>query len=167
MKSIGWKDIAESVGVIAIVASLLFVGLQLQQDKRLTRAELGSFAMEFGSSVSFGMSDPEVAHVWAKMLDNPQDLSSAEMVQVDGILRSVRTMMMRECYLLAMEVFGECESTVRGAARTYFSNEYAQAWWRHYHGPNPYGTADFINNIVTGVDATGNRSFQEKVQSEL
>ena len=76
----GWKDIAEAVGVIAIVASLLFVGLQLQQDRQLTRAELGSFAMEYSSSVSFGMSDPGVAYVWAKMLDNPQNLSSAEMV---------------------------------------------------------------------------------------
>lgn len=167
MKAFGWKDIAESIGVIAIVASLLFVGLQLQQDKRLTRAELGSFAMEFGASVSFGMSDPEVGHVWAKMLDHPQELSSAEMVQVDGILRSVRTIMLRECYLLSMEVFGECESTVRGAARTYFSNEYAQSWWRQVHRPNPYGTADFINDIVTSVDPTGNRSFQEKVQSGM
>jgi len=167
MKSIGWKNIAESVGVIAIVASLLFVGLQLQQDKRLTRAELGSFAMEYSSSVSFGLSDPEVAHVWAKMLDNPEDLSSAEMVQIGGILRSVRTIMLRECYLLAMDVFGECESTVRAAAKTYFSNEFAQAWWRNYHDQNPYGTGDFINDIVTSVDITGNRSFQEKVQSEL
>jgi hypothetical protein len=167
MKSIGWKDVAESVGVIAIVASLLFVGLQLRQDKRLTRAELGSFAMELNSSVSFGMSDPEVANVWAKMLDKPQDLSSAEMVQVDGILRSVRTIMLRECYLLALEVFGECESTVRNAARAYFSNEYAQAWWRNVHNQNPYGTGDFIGDIVTSVDVTGNRAFQEKIQSDL
>jgi hypothetical protein len=29
MKTLAWKDIAESVGVIAIVASLLFVGLKL------------------------------------------------------------------------------------------------------------------------------------------
>jgi len=167
MKSAGWKDIAESVGIIAIVASLLFVGLLLRQDRQLARAELGSFAMEFGASVHFGMSDPEIGRVWAKMFENPRDLTVAKMVQVDGILSSARSIMLRECNLLAMEVFGECDGTVRGVATDFFSNEYTQALWRHTHRPNVYGTADFIDEIVTRVDTTGNRSIHEKVQSDL
>ena len=40
MKSIGWKNILEVVGIIAIVASLLFVGYQLQQDRQLAAAQV-------------------------------------------------------------------------------------------------------------------------------
>ncbi len=167
MRSIGWKDIVEFVGIIAIVASLLFVGLQLQQDRQLARAELGSDANEFMGIVDLGMSDPEVGRVWAKMLDSPQDLSLAEMVQVDGILRSVYVMMLRECYLVAMEVFSECQSLSGVVAKNYFSNKYAQTWWRHSNKPSDYNFDDVINEIITSLDASGNISFHERVKSDL
>ena len=38
MKSTGWKDIAELVGVAAIVASLVFVGLQMKQSQEIAIA---------------------------------------------------------------------------------------------------------------------------------
>ena len=162
-----WKDVAEFVGIIAIVASLLFVGLQLQQDRQLARAELGSNANEFMGVVDLGMSDPEVGRVWAKMLVSPQDLSVAEMVQVDGILRSAYVMMLRECYLVVMEVFAECETLVGVVAKNYFSNRYAQTWWRHSHKPSEFGADDVINGIITGLDASGNSAFHARMQSDL
>lgn len=39
MKSISWKDIAELIGITAIVASLVFVGLQMRQAQELATAE--------------------------------------------------------------------------------------------------------------------------------
>jgi hypothetical protein len=38
MKSSNWKDIAELIGIAAIVASLVFVGLQLQQSHAIALA---------------------------------------------------------------------------------------------------------------------------------
>ena len=41
-----WKDLAELIGVLSIVASLIFVGLEvrklLESDIRMTKAEAGS-----------------------------------------------------------------------------------------------------------------------------
>ena len=39
MQSRNWKGIAEFVGIVAIVASLMFVGFQLQQDRQLAQVE--------------------------------------------------------------------------------------------------------------------------------
>jgi hypothetical protein len=39
MKSINWKDIAEFVGIAAIVASLIFVGQEIQQSREIARLE--------------------------------------------------------------------------------------------------------------------------------
>ena len=39
MKLTNWKDTAELIGIAAIVASLIFVGLQLKQDRDLAIAE--------------------------------------------------------------------------------------------------------------------------------
>ena len=35
-----WKEIAEAIGIVAIVASLVFVGLQIRQDDDIARLEL-------------------------------------------------------------------------------------------------------------------------------
>ncbi len=35
VKETGWKDIAELIGIVAIVASLIFVGLQLKQSQEI------------------------------------------------------------------------------------------------------------------------------------
>lgn len=36
-----WKDVAELLGIAAIVASLIFVGVQLRQDQQIALAEYG------------------------------------------------------------------------------------------------------------------------------
>ena len=40
IERIGWKNILEGLGVLALVASLMFVGFQLQQDRNLAAAQV-------------------------------------------------------------------------------------------------------------------------------
>jgi hypothetical protein len=40
VKATEWKDTAELIGIVAIVVSLLFVGLQLWQAERISRSEI-------------------------------------------------------------------------------------------------------------------------------
>ncbi len=40
MKSVSWKDIAELIGISAILVSLIFVGLQLNQAEVIARSEM-------------------------------------------------------------------------------------------------------------------------------
>lgn len=42
MKFKVWNEIAELIGIAAIVASLVFVGLQMRQDHVIARSELGA-----------------------------------------------------------------------------------------------------------------------------
>jgi len=41
MKSVSWKAMIELIGIAAIVASLIFVGLQLRQEQRVASIEAG------------------------------------------------------------------------------------------------------------------------------
>jgi hypothetical protein len=40
VKETGWKDIAELIGIVAIVASLIFVGLQLKQSHEIASSQI-------------------------------------------------------------------------------------------------------------------------------
>jgi hypothetical protein len=46
MKKTNWKVVAELVGIVAIVGSLLFVGIQLRQEQTIAFAEINQSAVE-------------------------------------------------------------------------------------------------------------------------
>ena len=77
MKSIGWRDAAEFVGISAIVASLIFVGLQLKQSQEIAIAE--TFLSILSSEIEATAGINENADLWAKA-NSGAELSAAEQV---------------------------------------------------------------------------------------
>ena len=75
MRKMKWRDFLESIGLTAIVLSLIFVGFQIRQEQNLARADLGSRALETLISLELTVSDPAFAKTYAKMLDKPGDLT--------------------------------------------------------------------------------------------
>ena len=62
MKKIRWSDWIESIGVIAIVASLIFVGLQLRQAEKIASAE--GHASTMSNLIEVGNSVKADVNVW-------------------------------------------------------------------------------------------------------
>ncbi len=61
MKPVVWKDVLELIGIAAIVASLIFVGLQLKQSQDIAlSASILASRVETNSSIS------DHSDVWAK-----------------------------------------------------------------------------------------------------
>ncbi len=71
------------------------------------------------------------------------------MVQIDSLLRAVRTLYVRECYLQAREIFVECEAIVRYTIEKYFGNWYGQSWWRL----NKPQSIEVLGNLPNWIDA--------------
>ena len=85
MKSISWKERAELVGITAIVASLIFVGLQLQQEHRIAWIEAGFSLTESYYEQRNGLI--ENAAIWAKGNAGVEELSSTEVVIYKALIR--------------------------------------------------------------------------------
>ena len=85
MKSIRWKAMAEFIGATAIVASLIFVGLQLRQEQRVASIELGFNLVESFYEQRNGTI--EYAAVWAKGNAGAEELSSTEAVIYDALIQ--------------------------------------------------------------------------------
>jgi hypothetical protein len=113
MKFKEWNEIAELVGIAAIVASLVFVGLQMRQDHVFARSELGAGSFESLASLRQEMTGSEFAAVYAKMLEQPEQLTTTEQLQVNAYLDAAKFLIIRECYLLQRGIFEECTVFVR------------------------------------------------------
>ena len=132
MKAKSWKEAFEAVALIAIVASLVFVGFQLNQDRVIARAELTSDSFQLINSVQQSLTEPELAKTFVKMLDRPEELSLDEKVQIDNLFSSVNTLYVRECYLKGRGILGECNAIIQATAQRFFGSRYGQSWWRLY-----------------------------------
>ena len=130
MNSRDWKSYAELIGIVAIVASLVFVGMQIRQDQVIARSELTSDSFQLMIGHDHLLIEPEFAATFAKMLDRSENLTYSEMVQLDSFFESVTTMYLRECYLKTRGVLVECEQIFRETSEKYFGNWYGQSWWR-------------------------------------
>lgn len=119
------------IGMAAVIASLIFVGLEMQQDQRLVRSELGSQSFENSVALELVAADPAMASAFLIMQERPEDLTPEQEILVNSVLFSAKLLMNRECYLVNRNVFVECEGLVRSMAARYFSNDYAQFWWKN------------------------------------
>ncbi len=70
MQSTNWKEIAELIGIAAIVASLVFVGLQLRQDQDIARYEGASDY--YDTTIAYAGAIIENAGIWREGLEGLQ-----------------------------------------------------------------------------------------------
>ena len=96
MANPSWKDNAELVGIAAIVASLIFVGFQLRQDREIALAESLEASEASFTVINALISDHSA--IWLKGQKN-EDLSEAETVIMT---RLVSTLHRRARYTAAM-----------------------------------------------------------------
>ena len=167
MKSAHWKDIAELIGLAAIVASLVFVGMQMRQDRVLARSELGAGSFETLASLRLELTSPEFAATYAKVLERPDQLTTAEKLQINGYLDAVKLLIIRECYLKERGVFTECEVIVREYGPFFFGNRYAQAWWPLQNARELTFLPSWVNSEITAIDPDINMLELNQIQNEL
>ena len=86
MKNTNWKDVAELVGIAAIVGSLLFVGIQLRQEQAIAFAEINQAAIE--SYVSTDVFIAEHAGVLVRSNAGEQ-LTDTEALIINRIVHSL------------------------------------------------------------------------------
>jgi len=86
MRSPDWKTTVEMVGVAAIVASLIFVGVQINQDRQLTT--VSSFGSVVESSNALSALVQNHSELWVRGLDG-EELTDSEYAIFISMVRAV------------------------------------------------------------------------------
>ena len=86
-----WQRVFEAIGLVAIIASLVFVGVQLRQDQVIARSELTSESFALLVELDGRFLEPELAATYVKMLTQEEELSLQESLQLDSLLRNGRS----------------------------------------------------------------------------
>ena len=88
----GWtaRGIAEVIGLVGIVGSLVFVGLEVRQNSVATRASTNAAVADAFRELNLVLaSSPELARALVASLDDPEELSPEESVMALGFWRAL------------------------------------------------------------------------------
>jgi len=93
MESIDWaalQAISELIGLVAVVTSLIFVGLQVQRNSEEIRSSSYHGATDSFNTWNLALSgDSKLSNVWLKGQECYDDLTDEEVVKFGFLLRAV------------------------------------------------------------------------------
>ena len=157
MAKASWRDTAELVGIIAIVASLVFVGLQLRQEQRIGQSQIGQ--ADEASSTLLDLAIAENADIWLKS-NNGEPLTKRD----DLIMNRLVGAMYRRARIEAVmrRTLGQSGfSPIVDFAVDLYENPGARAIWEKQAARE----ALFFGELRP--DDTFRQSYQEEVRREL
>jgi hypothetical protein len=84
MKKSDWKETAELIGIAAIVASLIFVGLEMRQTQVIARATLYQMRSDSAQAIREALIFPE--SLQSAISKGSSDLTTAERVSLNSMI---------------------------------------------------------------------------------
>ena len=93
MEAINWdavSAISEALGVIAIVSSLVFVGIQIRQNSKMVAAQTFQAISSTSAEYTFRMGeDPEITKLIGAAMGDGEGLDREQLMRIDALLRAV------------------------------------------------------------------------------
>ena len=158
MKSINWKEAAELTGIFAIVASLIFVALQLRQEEELLQSEMR--AAMVANRVSINELIIENADVWVRG-NNGDELDPAESVIHARLVHNENHFMfhLRQTFLVvepqsAEQIVAQFAGFLAdnpGAYQAWIDRERRLNFYRTTIDPTETVTSDWIDDIESRI----------------
>ena len=148
LKNLKWNDIAELVGLLAILLGIYLVYAEIQQNNHLARAELASDTSEYVQDIYAKLCDPQFATLYVKGQHSPADLTDSERLQLTAFFEQIATIISREGFLFDFNVFRERESVARHLAQRFFASGYGAMWWNARK--NSFWLSDIVDAALSG-----------------
>lgn len=152
MRSANWKNVAESVGVLAIVIGLFLVYEELRQNRTIARAELSAESARMFSVLNEQERDPDFARVLTKSRETPGELTSVERTQLNSYLHGALMVYLRERYNYQRGIFEEWTSLIGPTAPKYFGSTYGRAFWKASKRRYPPEMVAAVDEALTNVE---------------
>jgi hypothetical protein len=128
-----WLSLGANVGV---VVGLILVAYQINQEAELMKVQLFSDATTSMNEFNQALMGDSPLEVVAKSIENPHELTLAEMQIMDAYLISAINEI-RRLELLRQSGL-DVEGSMEGIHAYYFGTDYARAWFQEYGGESDH-----------------------------
>jgi hypothetical protein len=121
----GWLTV---IGNFAVAIGLFVVTFEIRQNSTLARGDSVTQFVTNWEEIDRSRQDPAFAVTYAKSIERPQDLTLAEMIQLDGYYFSIMDQLNIDFYLVEFGIFKEThELAARAVAGIELSTPFARS----------------------------------------
>ena len=164
-----WLTLGANLGVLV---GIVFLVLEMRQNSAIATAQVRLEYAAGWRSVDESRQDESFSEVFTKSIENPEELSLNEVVQLDayysGILDQMLSAQTASTAGLRDAPFAEVAKTV-GAI--YFSNEFARSWWTQVRSDWSSPAGNEFQEVMDEAIVTGElgraRKIYEGIQNDL
>ncbi len=155
-----WLSLVANVGVML---GLVLVAFQIRQDVELTKIQLFSDATSSRKEWNQAMLGSDPMNVVMKSIENPSELTLAELHVMDaylvGAVNELRRLEMLEAAGLNVNV------EVEGLHHFFFGTKFAKAWYEEFRDPDylPY----YYDEQIRAMDDNWIEGFFQRVNARL
>lgn len=156
MKSIGWKDGVELVGIAAIVASLVFVGLEMRQTRGIAMSERAGSMLS--SDIEARRPIYEFPDIWARG-NAGAELNRSEAVVYRALIRDINAYAFQRRYsALLIDDQDSFDAATWDMAGFLYENPGARREWESLRGMlrkhrEPHVSGEYRNRFEADVRA--------------
>lgn len=143
------SQVAQAISSAAVVASLVFVGIQLNRNTKATRAASHHAITEALNHVNLAWArDEDLARIWFTGIENRQVLASHDRWRFDSVLRAY-VHVCETMYTQASLGIGDADmvSAEEEGLKFVFGFMGVREWWRD----NPFGFSQSFRDYVEGL----------------
>lgn len=155
MTRLNWKDLAEFVGIIAIVASLIFVGLELKQGHDIARADVHLQRAALAMAANQTVNDPVVQTVVTKVVAG-DSLTVGERLIADGVFERALIFYENNHYQYQLGMVPEelWLASKRSLTSDLVSSQEFREFWERDRGNWRRSFATIVDDLIDDLDSS-------------
>ena len=159
--------IAEVIGVITIVASLVYVAAQIRQNNKLATAE--AIREIYGSWEQISLSEygTDIADLYIKSIERPEDLSSAEIIKLSAWLTAITAAYGRQCYMYDFGLAEDPSAELANSAQFFFGSSFSRSWYEENKSWMPSQLIEIIDREIRENSAETKSQYTERIKSRM
>lgn len=148
--------LAETLGGVGVVASLLYLAFEVRKQGRLNRADAASkFAASWSDIMASMHDDPELSAIWLKGLSNFDELTDVEKLRFSTYLgRVLKISESLHVQLLTGTLDKMMWRGIERVLRDIMPQPGAQAWWK----TRQHWYTDEFQGLIGGIVTHGKAS---------
>lgn len=156
------------VGHAAVIIGLIIVAFELRQGSAVANGELSAQFMTNWQELDRSRQDPSFAEIYAKAIEDPQNLTLVEKIRLDGYYSVVMDQMELARLLVDLGLFESTyEEILRVNARIFFTTPYSHAWWKSFSAATHPTTIAIVNDELKRLSIDGERKRFEIISTSL
>jgi len=163
-----WITVGANIGVLI---GLILVAIEINQANTTARAEMAASFQDRWVDIDISWQDAEFAKTWAKSLTQPNELTTAEMLQLNGFMWTFADHVTNYKFMWDLGIFKQpqatFEETVIDVADIYFGSQYGRAWYEENRQSFAPSTVEILDNHLENLGSSEYLDQFQRIQDRV